>query len=61
MREEPKLFGGGTPRPQPEPETHLSILGIEPEEREAEDDYYDVEVADDYEAYDVRPRRRGPW
>jgi hypothetical protein len=61
MREEPKLFGVGTPRPQPEPETHLSILGIEPEESEAEDDYYDDEVADDYEAYDVRPRRRVPW
>jgi cell division septation protein DedD len=61
MREEPKLFGGGTTRPQPEPETHLSILGIEPEESEAEGDYYDDEVADDYEAYDESPRRRVPW
>jgi hypothetical protein len=59
MREEPKIFGGGGPRhaPQGDDEERLSILGVEPEEPEAEAEW--VEYED--EEVDEAPRRRLPW
>jgi len=67
MREEPKLFSSGAPQPQPQPqpqpapEDRLSLFGIEADGAEADDGYDDGVVADDYEEYDERPRRRIPW
>jgi len=59
MREEPKIFGGGAPRPSVEGEDGdgITIMGIEPDGAYDEADDYD-DVDEDYD--DEQPRRRLP-
>jgi SPOR domain len=61
MREEPKIFGGGAPRPAvqgDQGEEGITIMGIEPDGAYDETDDYEYEYDD--ETADERPRRRLP-